>query len=224
MDTGSVRRKQPKPLLGGLVYTRSARHVPRQSVRGTLESDHRASHIPSYSTKSSATFVHKPVDQSPEPIEVHRAPSISGAIKFIRSQKKNAQLVYKGFLYNRKLTQQNGNTTWRCIDVTKLRCKAICVTKFNKLIRAKRQHTHENHESKIRNRPLYDYPEDLEEYLDIYSRDPISASQKLDVIDDGTDYKLVVRDTIEEVVHEAPESHIGDMMASGTDTFYATPQ
>ncbi|XP_062704523.1 uncharacterized protein LOC134286836 [Aedes albopictus] len=196
----------------------------RSATIGTHESDLRASHIPNYSTKSSTTFVHKPVDQSPEPIEVHRAPSISGAIKFVRSQKKNAQLVYKGFLYNRKLTQQNGNTTWRCIEVTKLRCKAICVTKFNKLILAKRQHSHENHESKIRNRPLYDYPEDLEEYLDIFSREPISASQKLDVIDDGTDYKLVVRDTIEEVVHGAPGSHIGDMMTSGTNTFYAAPQ
>lgn len=174
--------------------------------------DLRASH-----TKSSVAFVQNPVEHSPEPSEVRCGPSSSssGAIKFIRSQKKNAQLVYKGYLYNRKLTQQNGNTTWRCIDVTKLRCKAICVTKFNRLIRAKRQHGHENHESKIRNRPLYDYPEDLEEYLDIYSRDPISASQKLDVIDDGTDYKLVVRDTIE----EAPGSHISDMMGSGTDAF-----
>ncbi|XP_053697164.1 modifier of mdg4-like isoform X2 [Sabethes cyaneus] len=119
--------------------------------------------------------------------------SSSENIKFIRSQKKNAQLVYRGFLYNRKLTQQNGNTTWRCIEVAKLRCKAICVTKFNRLIRAKRQHVHENHENKIRNKPLYDYPEDLEEYLDIYSKDPISASHEIDVIDDGTGHKLVVR-------------------------------
>ncbi|KAL1402719.1 hypothetical protein pipiens_005979 [Culex pipiens pipiens] len=121
-------------------------------------------------------------------------------IKFIRSQKKSAQLVYRGYLYNRKLTQLNGNTTWRCVDVSKLRCKAICVTKFNRLVRAKRLHNHGHHRSRMRNKPLYDYPEDLEEYMDIYSRDPIAASQQLDVIDDGTDYKLVVRDTVEEVI------------------------
>lgn len=148
--------------------------------------------------------------------------SATGTIKFIRSQKKNAQLVYKGYLYNRKLTQQNGNTTWRCIEVSKLRCKAICVTKFNKLIRAKRQHIHENHDSKIKNRPLYDYPEDLEEYLDIYSRDPISASQKLDVIDDGIDYKLVVRDSIEEVAQEVDEPGQSQTLGGGSDAFYAS--
>ncbi|XP_062556338.1 modifier of mdg4-like isoform X2 [Armigeres subalbatus] len=145
----------------------------------------------------------------------------SSSIKFIRSQKKNAQLVYKGFLYNRKLTQRNGSTTWRCIDLAKLHCKAICVTKFNKLIRSKRQHNHANHESKIEHRPLYDFPEDLEEYFNIYSRDPISASQKLDVIDDGTDYKLVLRDSLEE--HEAP-NQVNDLIASVKEPFFVTPQ
>ncbi|XP_062556657.1 uncharacterized protein LOC134221478 [Armigeres subalbatus] len=145
--------------------------------------------------------------------------SSSSSVKFIRSQKKNAQLVYKGFLYNRKLTQQNGSTTWRCIDLPKTHCKAICVTKFNKLIRAKRQHNHENHENKIRYRPLYDYPEDLEEYLDIYSREPISATQKLDVIDDGTDYKLIVRDALGG--HGAPVQ-ANHLIGSGTETFFTS--
>ncbi|XP_052864865.1 modifier of mdg4-like isoform X1 [Anopheles cruzii] len=115
-------------------------------------------------------------------------------VKFIRSQKKCAQLVYGGYIYNRKITHQNGRTTWRCSDLLKYHCRATCVTKQNKLISVRRQHQHENHLSKIVKKLLYDYPEDLEEYLNIYTRDPIDPiKQEVDVIDAGEEYKIVLR-------------------------------
>lgn len=116
-------------------------------------------------------------------------------VKFIRSQKKCAQLVYRGYIYNRKIVQQNGRTTWRCSDLLKYRCNATCVTKLNQLVSIRREHHHENHLSKICTKSLFDYPEDLEEYLDIYTRDPIDASnQQVEVIDAGAEYKVVLRD------------------------------
>ncbi|XP_073819443.1 modifier of mdg4-like isoform X10 [Musca autumnalis] len=90
-----------------------------------------------------------------------------GIVKFIRSQKKNAQLVYKGFIYNKKLTQANGQTTWRCIDVLKLRCKAVVITKKNEFVSARREHNHEDHMSRINQRPLYNEEEDLGDYIEL---------------------------------------------------------
>uniref|UniRef100_A0ABK9MFA2 BTB domain-containing protein n=1 Tax=Glossina morsitans morsitans TaxID=37546 RepID=A0ABK9MFA2_GLOMM len=90
-----------------------------------------------------------------------------GVVKFIRSQKKNAQLVYNGYIYNKKLTQANNNTTWRCIDVLKMRCKAVVITKKNKLVAARREHNHDDHLSRIGERPLYNEEEDLGEYIEL---------------------------------------------------------
>lgn len=75
--------------------------------------------------------------------------------RFIRSQKKNAQLVFGDYIYNKKLTQANGLTTWRCADMIRARCKAICVTKASRLVSSKRSHTHESHRNKILERKLY---------------------------------------------------------------------
>lgn len=93
-------------------------------------------------------------------------------VKFIRSQKKYAQLVYNGYIYNKKLTQANGQTTWRCIDLLKLRCKAVVITKKNKLVAARRSHNHEDHVQRIGQRPLYKVEEDLSEYIEIKPEDP----------------------------------------------------
>ncbi|XP_013102004.1 modifier of mdg4 isoform X9 [Stomoxys calcitrans] len=90
-----------------------------------------------------------------------------GFVKFIRSQKKNAQLVYNGFIYNKKLTQANGHTTWRCIDVLKMRCKAVVITKKNELVIARREHNHEDHMQRINQRPLYNEEEDLGDYIEL---------------------------------------------------------
>lgn len=90
---------------------------------------------------------------------------IIGTVQYIRSQKKNAQLVYDGFIYNKKLTQASGHTTWRCSDVSKNKCRAVCVTKFSRLISARRNHDHEPHWNRISNRILYNVESDLEEIL-----------------------------------------------------------
>uniref|UniRef100_A0A182MC08 BTB domain-containing protein n=1 Tax=Anopheles culicifacies TaxID=139723 RepID=A0A182MC08_9DIPT len=115
-------------------------------------------------------------------------------VKFIRSQKKCAQLVYDGYIYNRKTFHQNGRTTWRCTELLKYHCKASCVTKLNRLISTRSEHNHADHTLKISDKTLYDYPEDLEEYMNIHTRDPIDIEKhKLDVIDTGAEYKVVIR-------------------------------
>lgn len=93
-------------------------------------------------------------------------------IRFIRSQKKNAQLVYRDYIYNKKLTQANGQTTWRCADVLKLRCKAVVITKNGEFIDARRQHNHESHALRIGMRQLYKIEEELEEYVEICTSNP----------------------------------------------------
>lgn len=82
---------------------------------------------------------------------------------FIRSQKKNAQLVYSGFIYNKKLTQANGHTSWRCSDVSRNRCRAVCTTRKNRLVTTRRDHEHEPHWERISNRMLYAEEEALDE-------------------------------------------------------------
>ncbi|XP_020813459.1 modifier of mdg4-like isoform X2 [Drosophila serrata] len=93
-------------------------------------------------------------------------------IRFIRSQKKNAQLVFRDYIYNKKLTQANGQTTWRCADVLKLRCKAVVITKNGSFIDARRQHNHQSHASRIGQRQLYKVEEELEEYIEICTSNP----------------------------------------------------
>lgn len=94
-----------------------------------------------------------------------------GKVRFIRSQKKNPQLVYEGYIYNKKLTQVSGHTTWRCTDVKKNKCKAVCITKNSELVSVRRQHIHEPHWSRISNRALYAVENDLDEYFEISSGD-----------------------------------------------------
>lgn len=85
--------------------------------------------------------------------------NILGKIYFIRSQKKQAQLVYKGYIFNKKQTQANGHTTWRCIDLTKNRCTAVCTTKDNKLKSVRRAHHHPPHWNRISNKKYFDADE-----------------------------------------------------------------
>lgn len=77
----------------------------------------------------------------------------------------------------------------------KYHCKATCVTKQNKLIGIRSEHNHNDHSSKIEDKALYDFPEDLEEYVNIRTRDQIDVkNHKVDVIDTGAEFKIVVRD------------------------------
>ncbi|XP_060650269.1 modifier of mdg4-like isoform X2 [Drosophila nasuta] len=122
----------------------------------------------------------------------------AGAIKFIRSQKKNAQLVYKDYIYNKKLTQANGQTTWRCADVLKLRCKAVVITRNGEFLDARRQHNHESHAGRIGQRQLYKVEEELEEYIEICTSNPKisqylnSSNISIMTAKDGKECKLYV--------------------------------
>lgn len=78
-----------------------------------------------------------------------------GKIYFIRSQKKYTQLVYRGYIYNKKTTQLNGNSTWRCLDLSKTRCKAIVRTQNGRLIGVREKHHHGPHTDRLNNRMLY---------------------------------------------------------------------
>ncbi|XP_055695322.1 modifier of mdg4-like isoform X2 [Lutzomyia longipalpis] len=103
-----------------------------------------------------------------------------GKIQFIRSQKKNAQLVLDGYIYNKKLTQANGLTTWRCIDVSKTRCRAICITKGSQLVTSRRSHYHEPHWNRISNRPLYNYEEDADPDASHFIEISAETEEKID--------------------------------------------
>ncbi|XP_064550528.1 modifier of mdg4 isoform X3 [Drosophila montana] len=122
----------------------------------------------------------------------------AGKIQFIRSQKKNAQLVYKDYIYNKKLTQANGQTTWRCADVLKLRCKAVVITKNGEFLDARRQHNHESHASRIGQRQLYNVEEELDEYIEICTSNPkisqylSSSNISIMTAKDGKECKLYV--------------------------------
>lgn len=114
-----------------------------------------------------------------------------GQIHYIRSQKKCAQLVYLGFIFNKKITQINGHTTWRCCEVSRLKCRAIVTTKNGKRIRSRDVHNHPDHRAKLLRRPLYDIEDELDEYIEIKSTNP-KICDMIGVIDVGTDFKLVV--------------------------------
>lgn len=78
-----------------------------------------------------------------------------GELKFIRSQKSKPQLVFNGYLYNKKITFQNGNTNWRCADAVKYKCFANCIVNGTKLIRCKTAHKHPPQTSRILKSSLY---------------------------------------------------------------------
>lgn len=92
---------------------------------------------------------------------------ILGKVYFVISQKKNAQLAHEGYIYNKKLNQANGHTTWRCSDVLKTKCKAVIITKNNKIIAVRRNHTHPQHWARIGNRTLFAEEDNLGEFLDV---------------------------------------------------------
>lgn len=93
----------------------------------------------------------------------------TGKVYYIRSQKKNAQLVYDGYIYNKKQTQANGHTTWRCCEMAKNRCRAVCITRNSKLLNAKRNHQHPPHWNRFSNRELYSTEHDIDAHGDIFT-------------------------------------------------------
>ncbi|XP_017140242.1 modifier of mdg4-like isoform X2 [Drosophila miranda] len=150
-----------------------------------------------------------------------------GIIKFIRSQKKNAQLVYRDYIYNKKLTQANGQTTWRCADVLKHRCKAVVITKNGEFVDARRLHNHESHAVRIGQRQLYKVEEELEEYIEICTSNPKisqylnSSNISIMTAKDGKECKLflpaseatqiemqALAEAVAEAVDEEEQQHI----------------
>lgn len=79
----------------------------------------------------------------------------AGLLKFTRSQKSKPQLVFNGFIYNKKITYSNGNTNWRCADFIKHKCFASCLTKNNQIIRRRLDHKHAPPTAKLLMRKLY---------------------------------------------------------------------
>lgn len=88
-------------------------------------------------------------------------------IFYIRSQKKNAQLVYGGFIYNKKQTQANGQTTWRCSEWAKNRCRAVCITINSKLVVARRDHQHDAHWERVESRDVFPTEHDIDAHGEI---------------------------------------------------------
>lgn len=63
-------------------------------------------------------------------------------MKFIRSQKNKPQLLYHGYIFNKKTSYQNGNVAWRCADKNKYKCLASLIANGTKIIRSKLEHNH----------------------------------------------------------------------------------
>lgn len=74
---------------------------------------------------------------------------------FKRSQKSKPQLVYQGFVYNKKISYGNGNTNWRCSDFLKHKCFATCITKGDNVIRRRSDHKHPPQMTKFDKTKLY---------------------------------------------------------------------
>lgn len=74
---------------------------------------------------------------------------------FKRSQKSKPQLVYRGYVYNKKISYGNGNTNWRCSDFVKFKCHATCLTKDNKVMRCRLEHKHPPPDLLVNKQKLY---------------------------------------------------------------------
>lgn len=70
----------------------------------------------------------------------------------------------------------NGQTTWRCADVLKMRCKAVIITKRNELVAARREHNHSDHKERIGQRALYKEEEDLGDVEELKAVDAIATT------------------------------------------------
>lgn len=94
-----------------------------------------------------------------------------GKVFYIRSQKKNPQLVYDGYIFNKKQTQANGHTTWRCCEMAKNRCRAVCITRNSRLIHSRRSHLHPPHWGRFSNRELYttEHEADVDSHGDVFT-------------------------------------------------------
>lgn len=116
----------------------------------------------------------------------------AGKVFYIRSQKKNPQLVYNGYIFNKKQTQANGHTTWRCIEMAKTRCRAVCITQNSQLMLARRSHHHDPHWGRFSNRELYttEHEADKDSHRDVYVHTPPSPPPPSSA--HNTDPKIVV--------------------------------
>lgn len=101
-------------------------------------------------------------------------------------------MVYKGFIYNKKVTQVNKNKLWRCIDAIKLRCNATVTTRNGVLLRARESHTHKCHSDKLYKKTMYDVEEELDEFIEIKTDQDQKLCNFVDVVDEGSNFKLIV--------------------------------
>jgi lipopolysaccharide export LptBFGC system permease protein LptF len=141
-------------------------------------------------------FLGYKTDNGSEVIEIQSIDTTNNIV-FIKSQKNNAQLVYKMQIYNKKgVSQLTGHTTWRCAERRKYKCLATIISGNNELVRANLQHTHNfNHYERIKSRPVYEFEEDLDEYIEINSTDP-NICDKINIVDTGKEFKLIVSDNM----------------------------
>lgn len=110
-------------------------------------------------------------------------------LKFILSQKKNAQLVFEGYVFNKKITQANGHTVWRCVDVAKKKCHSRIITKNNVLVKAWINHSsHIPHSPKLINRTMYDREDELD---DLIVQKP-NESALLNLIETGQNHYTLI--------------------------------
>lgn len=77
------------------------------------------------------------------------------SVRYMRSQKSKAQLVYNGYIYGKKVTYSNGNTNWRCAEYLKYKCFASCITKNNRVVRCRATHKHARPTAKVEKKLLY---------------------------------------------------------------------
>lgn len=74
---------------------------------------------------------------------------------FIENLQGETQLIYNGFVYNRKAIFPNGLTTWKCSSLNSMKCRAVIITKNNVMMAAKGHHNHKKHWNQESNKIKY---------------------------------------------------------------------
>lgn len=92
-------------------------------------------------------------------------PYSDNELKFIRSQKNKPQLVFRGYVYNKKTSYQNGNVVWRCADMSKFKCPASCMVNGTTLLRTRHTHNHESRKSTFHKKDVYLNEQELRDLL-----------------------------------------------------------
>lgn len=73
--------------------------------------------------------------------------------------------MFRGYVYNKKTTYQNGNVAWRCSDMSKFKCLASCIVNGTKLIRSRLNHNHSTRKSAAGKQTMVFLDNDFENLL-----------------------------------------------------------